>query len=216
MRDPSSGRRAPAAPGRDVAAAPGCAGRRTAGWLRPLALVLVLGLAVTLLWVAGEQGWTSADVVTAVRRAGPWGAAGFVVAFACVQPLGISGHVFCIAAVALWPPWQALALAWAGAVGSAMVAMGVTRWLAFDAVQARLSPRLRSMQDRLVRGGWRAAFVVRLVAFTAHPVQVLFGVVPLPFGRVLSATVLAFLPTVALDVFFGGKLLAAVGWGGVS
>ena len=94
-----------------------------------------VALGVALFQSGGEEGWTPARVAQIVSEAGSWGVVGFVVAFAVLQPLGISGHVFCLAAVALWPPWEATLWAWTGAVGSSLVSMAIARWVAHDFIR---------------------------------------------------------------------------------
>ncbi|MCO4763460.1 MAG: VTT domain-containing protein [Myxococcales bacterium] len=155
-----------------------------------------------------SQGWTTTQLIEVIRDAGPWGIVGFLIAFALIQPLGISGHVFCLAALVLWPPWLAFILAWIGAVGSAMVSVGLARLLIVGAVPERF----KGLEKRLTGGGWWTVMIVRLFTFTAHPVQYLMGVLPIPTVRVLTTTMVAFAPTVALDVFLGGEVLKFIGW----
>ena len=180
--------------------------------LRWTLLLVLIGLGVLMVRFGGDGGWTAARVAESVQQAGSWGALAFVVAFAVLQPVGISGHIFCLAAAALWPPWQATLLAWAGAVGSAMVSMGLARWVAHDFIRARLPERVKRWEARLVDGGWMAVFVVRLMTFTTPPVQYLMGVLPLPLGRVVTATAAGFLPMVVVDVWLGGEVLQWLGW----
>ncbi len=66
-----------------------------------LALVGVILLDIVLYRSGGEAGWTSARVAETVSGAGSWGIVGFILAFSFLQPLGVSGHVFCFAATAL-------------------------------------------------------------------------------------------------------------------
>ena len=64
-------------------------------------LVGVILLDIVLYRSSGEAGWTSARVAETVSGAGSWGIVGFILAFSFLQPLGVSGHVFCFAATAL-------------------------------------------------------------------------------------------------------------------
>lgn len=174
-------------------------------------LTLLVGAAIVVLVVHGmQEGVDRPAVVARVREAGAWGVVGYLVAFWLLQPFGVSGHVFALAAALLWPPWLAFLLAWAGTIGTSVVSFAFARYLAFDWVQARLPERVRRYEQWMIERGLWGVFLVRLLTFTMHPVQFMMGVVRVPFGTMLLGTALGFAPTVGLDVFLGGRVLEPV------
>ncbi|MCZ7685655.1 MAG: hypothetical protein M5U28_45505 [Sandaracinaceae bacterium] len=67
---------------------------------RGVLLLLAVAAGVTL-YLSGAFD-DPERTVAVVRSAGAWGALAFVLAFALFQPLGVSGHVFGLAAAAIW------------------------------------------------------------------------------------------------------------------
>lgn len=144
--------------------------------------------------------------VELIRAAGAWGAIAYVAAFALLQPLGISGHVFGLAAAVIWGGPEGFALALVGAVGSACVSFGYARYVAYDWVQARIPARVRKYEAWVVERGLLGVVVYRLLTFTMHPAQLLMGTLRVRFGTMVLGTTLGFAPAVAIDVFLGGEL----------
>lgn len=175
-----------------------------------VAVVVVAGLLALLASGAADD----LDVHTlaqSVRDAGRWGILAYLLAFAFVQPLGISGHIFVLTAALIWPPWTAFGLALAGAVGSASTSFAFSRYIAFDWVQARLPSKIRPYEQWVVSRGLVGVAIVRLMSFTMHPVQYMMGTLRLSFGTMLLGTIIGFVPAVAIDVFLGGRVLDALG-----
>lgn len=77
-----------------------------------VAILLLAGMA--LVWWLRPWSRSPSDVVAAVRGAGALAAVAFLLAFALVQPLGLSGHIFVLAGVVLWPPMMAFSLGTGG------------------------------------------------------------------------------------------------------
>ena len=167
-------------------------------------LVLAIAAAVAL-WSSGAFE-DPERTVALVRDAGAWGALAFVLAYAFLQPLGVSAHVFGIAAAAIWGGWPAFALALTGATGSAVTSFGYARYVAYDWVQARIPERLRRYESWVVDRGIVGIFVYRLVLFTMIPSQFLMGTLRVRFVPMLIGTVLGFAPTVAVQIFLGEHL----------
>lgn len=167
-------------------------------------LVLAIAAAIAL-YLSGAYE-DPERTVGLVREAGAWGAIAYVVAFAFLQPLGVSAHVFGVAAAAIWGGLPAFGLALAGAVGSACTSFGYARYVAYDFVQERIPERLRKYESWIVDRGLWGIFLYRLITFTMIPAQLLIGTLRVRFLPMLIPTALGFAPTVAVDVFLGGKL----------
>lgn len=168
---------------------------------------MVLGAVTAVVLTGSSTGMTVERVAELVRDAGVLGAVGYLAAFSLVQPLGMSGHVFVLAAALVWRPFVAFPLALAGSLGAALVSFGFARYVAYDWVQARLPKRVRKYEQWLVDRGLRGVALYRLFTFTMHPAMLMMGTARVPLGRMLAGTALGFAPTVALDIVFGGELL---------
>ncbi len=174
--------------------------------LRLAAVLLVIGLVLALIFSGALDDFSLEKTAAWVRAFGPWGLVLFVLAFAFVQPLGVSGHTFVLAAALVWPPELAFFLSWLGAIGSSLVNVAFARWVAYDWVQARIPDRLRKYERWLERG-LGGVIVFRLITFTLHPAQLLIGVLKVPLPRLVLGTAIGFIPQIAIDVWFGGALL---------
>lgn len=175
------------------------------GWIRRVVLVVVaLAAAAALYWSGAFDDPERA--VAVVRDAGLLGALAYLAAFSFLQPLGVSGHVFGVAAAAIWGGPMAFGLALTGAVGSACVSFGYARYVAYDWVQARIPARFRRYETWIVERGLLGMVLVRLLTFTTIPVQLAMGTLRVRFGTMVLGTAIGFAPTVAIDVFLGGRL----------
>ena len=82
---------------------------------------------------------------------GPWGYVAFVVAYAALQPFGVPGTVFIIAAPLIWPWPVAFALSMAGTMAASVVGFSFARFVARDWVAKRIPARFREYDEALER-----------------------------------------------------------------
>ncbi|MBC8067087.1 MAG: TVP38/TMEM64 family protein [Deltaproteobacteria bacterium] len=177
-----------------------------------------LKLAVGLLLLAGVVALLLADVHRSLDPAamrerllgwGPWGPAAFLLAFAVLQPVGVSAHAFIVAATLVWSPFAGMLLSWAGVLASSTTSFWFGRWMGREWVQSRLPARLRRWDGALEDHGFRTVLVMRLLLFTLGPMQLMLGVSKVRFGSYLAATAIGVLPVVAIESYIGG---AVVDW----
>lgn len=174
---------------------------------RKLSVLLVVVSLVIGLFASGVLDSFSLERTTElIRGSGPWGIALYILAFALLQPLGLSGNMFTVVAGLVWPVWLALVIALVGAFGSAMVNVAFARYVAFDWVQARIPARVRRYEQWLTDRGLWGVIVFRVLTFTAHPAQLLIGVMKLPLPRLMLGTALGFIPAVVMGVVLGGEV----------
>jgi uncharacterized membrane protein YdjX (TVP38/TMEM64 family) len=180
-------------------------------------LVTTLALVLGLFFSGALDGFSLERTASLIRGSGPWGIAVYVLAFALLQPLGLSGNMFTVVAGLVWSPWLALPLALAGAFGSAMVNVAFARYVAFDWVQARIPPRLRRYERWVAERGLVGVVLYRVATFTLHPAQLLIGVLKVPLPRLVAGTLIGFIPPVCMGVLLGGEvtrwLLGVLGLG---
>lgn len=166
--------------------------------------VLAVALAVAL-WASGAFDDPEATVQL-VRDAGAWGVVAYLVAFTVLQPFGISGHAFTLAAAVVWGGAVGFALAMIGALGAASVGFVFARYVAFEWVQARIPARLRRYESWLVDRGLVGVILFRTFTFTAPPAQLLVGTLRIPYSTMIVGTAIGLVPGIAIDIFLGGAV----------
>ncbi|MEM9863533.1 MAG: VTT domain-containing protein [Myxococcota bacterium] len=166
---------------------------------------LWLGLFVALFASGVSRDVSVDELVERVHDAGPWGALAYLGAFSVLQPLGITSHVFAIGAALVWPPGLAIVLALIGANGAAATSFLLARFVLFDWVRARLSPRVLALEGRFIARGLRGLVMLRLLSFTTQPVNWLLGTTAVPFRASVVSGLIGFIPVITFDVVFGGE-----------
>lgn len=191
--------------------APPVAARSAKRWrtLARGALLLLLAGAVAAVFATDLHNRVDVgDLRDRMRDAGWAGAAGFVVALALLQPVGVSVYLFMISASAVWPAPLAVLLSWLGIMGAGVVSFGFSRFVAYDWVHARLGARLDRWDRRLATTGFRTVLVTRLLFFTTVPVQLMYGISSVRFRDFVAGSALGVLPTTVLGVAIGSRVAA--------
>ena len=169
--------------------------------------LLFLAAVLVLLFGGLHENLNAATVRDWLQASGVWGPVLFLVAFALLQPLGLSAHVFILAASLVWHPVVALLLSWTGTVAGGCVAFGFARYVGHEWVQARIPERLKKYDAALQTNGFRTVLVLRLLMFSFGPMQLMLGVSKVRFGPFLAGTVLGVLPLVAAETFLGASIV---------
>jgi len=172
-------------------------------------LAVVIALVIGLFASGALNTFSLERTTELIRSSGPWGVVVYLLAFAFLQPLGLSGNMFTVVAGLVWSTWLALLLALAGAMGSAMVNVAFARYVAFDWVQARIPLRVRKYERWLTDRGVWGVILFRAATFTLHPAQLLIGVMQVPLPRLILGIAIGFIPAVVMGVVLGGQ---AVRW----
>lgn len=180
--------------------------RRAARIRRVVVALLAVATAVAL-WASGAFEDPEATVAR-VREAGAWGVVAYLTAFALLQPFGISGHAFTLAAAVVWGGALGFGLALLGGLGAATTGFVFARYVAFDWVQARIPARLRKYEAWLVERGLVGVILFRTFTFTAPPAQLLVGTLRIPYRTMIAGTAIGLVPGIAVDIFLGGALWA--------
>lgn len=176
-------------------------------WLRFFLGIAILGAVVALLLSGVTEDLSPASIRGHLLDSGPWGPALFVLAFAALQPFGLSAHVFIVGAALVWPPLVAMTLSWAGAVLAGCTSFGFARFMGREWVQARLPERVRRYDERLATHGFRTVLVMRLLLFTFGPMQLMFGVSRVRFVPFVLASAIGLLPMIAVASFVGAGVV---------
>ena len=178
-------------------------------------LLLVLTVVVVAALVA-RAGWI--DQLTEIRRltatiaaSGPLGMALFLVAYTLLQPFGVPGTVFVVAAPLIWPWPVAFALSMTGTMGASVVGFSFARFVARDWVAQRLPQRWRRYDADLESHGLRTVFLLRMIFWMPQPLHALFGLSRVPFWTHVWGSLFGYVPPLLAVSYFGSQMFDADG-----
>lgn len=188
------------------------AASRTQRYAR-VGLVLVVALAA---FVAYRQGWFAqvADprrFTRTVLDMGIWGYAAFLLTYTLLQPFGVPGTVFIVAAPLIWPWPVAFALSLIGTMGASVVGFSFARFVARDWVSARIPERFRKYEDALARDGFRTVVLLRLIFWMPQLLHAFLGVSKVRFWTHFWGSVLGYIPPLFVVSYFGARIFDADG-----
>ena len=181
-------------------------------WARIATVLLVVGLLLWA-WRAGLFAELSHPqrLAQAIVALGARGMIGFVLAYAVLQPFGIPGTVFVVAAPLIWPWPIAFALSVVGTMSASVVGFSFARFVARDWVAARIPERFRRYDDALARHGFRTVFVLRLIFWMPQVLHGFLGVSKIPFWTHFWASLLGYLPPLFVVSYFTAEVFDAHG-----
>jgi uncharacterized membrane protein YdjX (TVP38/TMEM64 family) len=139
-------------------------------------------------------------------RLGPWGYLAFIAAYAALQPFGVPGTVFIMAAPLIWPWPVAFALSMTGTMAASVVGFSFARFVARDWLASKVPARFRKYDDALARRAFTTVFVLRLVFWMPPMLHVFFGVSKVRFSTHFWGSLLGYLLPLFLVSFFGQAL----------
>lgn len=172
-------------------------------------------------WIAGAVALAAAVVVLATTTEvfatltdadrfrvwldglGAWGPVLFVVGMVVFVSLGVPGVPFVVAAGVVWPNGLAFVLSMLGGLGSSTVGFVVARRAGRDAVEPRLSPRLRRWDARLSEGGVWPVILIRFVGYLAAPFDWVLGLSRVRYRAFLIGTAIGLVPQTILLLVLG-------------
>jgi uncharacterized membrane protein YdjX (TVP38/TMEM64 family) len=197
------------APGAPVAPDPAAARA-----LRNLKIGAVAAVAVGLV-VAERMGLFEmfgepARIKQALIDLGPWGYVAFVVAYAALQPFGVPGTVFILAAPLIWPWPVAFAFSMAGTMAASVVGFSFARFVARDWVSKRVPARFRAYDEALEKRAFFTVVMLRLIFWMPPMLHVFFGVSRVPFWTHFWGSLVGYILPLLLTAYFGQKVFDAM------
>ena len=142
--------------------------------------------------------------------AGAWGYLAFVAAFWLLQPFGVPGTVFVVAAPLIWAWPIAFTLSMVGAMGASVIGFALTRFVARDWLEPRIPARFKRYNDALERRAFLTVFVLRLVFWMPQVLHAFFGVSKVRGWTHFWGSLLGYLLPLFLLSFFGQKVFDAM------
>jgi uncharacterized membrane protein YdjX (TVP38/TMEM64 family) len=184
-------------------------------WLRyaRLALVFVVIAALVLAYRAGLFAEVSdpKSFSQAVVAMGAWGYIGFIIAYTCLQPFGVPGTVFVVAAPLIWPWHIAFVLSMIGTMGASVVGFSFARFVARDWVASRIPKRFRKYDEALENHAFRTVFTLRLIFWMPQVLHGFLGVSKVPFWTHFWGSLFGYIPPLFMVSFFASQVFDASG-----
>jgi uncharacterized membrane protein YdjX (TVP38/TMEM64 family) len=137
---------------------------------------------------------------------GPWGYLAFVAAYAVLQPFGVPGTVFIIAAPLIWPWRTAFVLSMTGTMLASVVGFSFARFVAKDWVEKRIPPRLRKYDEALSKNAFQTVVLLRLILWMPQVLHSFLGVSKVPFWTHFWGSLVGYIPPLLLVSYLGGEL----------
>jgi len=137
---------------------------------------------------------------------GAWGYLAFIASYAALQPFGVPGTVFIMAAPLIWPWPVAFALSMAGTMAASVVGFSFARFVARDWVATMVPPRFKKYDEAIARRGFVTVFVLRLVFWMPPLLHAFFGLSKVGFWTHFWGSAAGYVIPLFLVSFFGEKL----------
>ncbi len=141
---------------------------------------------------------------------GPWGYAAFVLSYAALQPFGVPGTVFVVAAPLIWPWPIAYALSMTGTMAASVVGFSFARFVARDWISPRIPARFQKYNDALASRALSTVFLLRLIFWMPPLLHAFFGVSKVRFQTHFFGSLMGYTIPLFLLSFFGQKLFDAL------
>lgn len=180
------------------------------------AKVAAIAAVLVVLAVAWRLGVLSqvADPKTLSRtlvEMGPWGYVAFIAAYAVLQPFGVPGTVFIVAAPLIWPWETAFVLSMTGTMFASVIGFSFARFVAKDWISSRIPARFRKYDEALERNGFETVVVLRLLFWMPQVLHSFLGVSKVRFWTHFWGSFVGYIPPLLLVSYLGGRMFDASG-----
>jgi uncharacterized membrane protein YdjX (TVP38/TMEM64 family) len=142
---------------------------------------------------------------------GAWGYFAFILAYTVLQPFGVPGTIFIVAAPLIWPWQTAFALSMVGTMSASVVGFSFARFVARDWVAARIPARLKKYDAALERNAFQTVVVLRLVLWMPQVLHFFLGVSKVGFWTHFFGSLVGYVPPLFLVSYLGGEMFDASG-----
>lgn len=174
-------------------------------------LVVLAGLAISYRLGVFSNVSDPKSFAQAVVALGVWGYVGFVVAYTLLQPFGVPGTVFVVAAPLIWPWPVAFALSMVGTMGASVVGFSFARFVARDWVSARIPLRFRKYDEALERNAFLTVFLLRLIFWMPQVLHGFLGVAKVRFWTHFWGSFLGYIPPLLVVSYFASQVFDSTG-----
>lgn len=177
-----------------------------------IALVLLVAAVLGVAWRTGvlRRFADPASVKVTLLALGPWGYAVFVLAYAVLQPFGVPGTVFIMAAPLIWPWPVAFGLSMAGTMAASVVGFSFARFVARDWIAPRIPERFRRYDEALASRAFATVFTLRLIFWMPPLLHAFFGVSKVRFATHFWGSLFGYVIPLLAVSYFGQRLFDAL------
>ncbi|HYQ15571.1 MAG TPA: VTT domain-containing protein, partial [Polyangiaceae bacterium] len=137
---------------------------------------------------------------------GPWGYAAFIAAYTILQPFGVPGTVFVMAAPLIWPWPEAFALSMVGTMSASVVGFMFARLVARDWISKWIPERFRKYEAALESRGFTTVAVLRFLFWMPPLLHAFFGVSRVGFWAHFWGSLLGYLVPLFVVSYFGPQI----------
>lgn len=178
-----------------------------------LALVALVLALLALAWAGGvfERLREPRELARALVAMGGWGYLAFIAAYAALQPFGVPGTVFVVAAPLIWPWPTAFALSMTGTMLASVVGFSFARFVARDWLTARIPPRLRRYSAAMERRAFQTVVILRLIFWMPQALHSFFGVSQVGFWTHFWGSLVGYVPPLLLVSYLGASIFDEAG-----
>ncbi|MGH7279953.1 MAG: TVP38/TMEM64 family protein [Polyangiaceae bacterium] len=181
---------------------------------RRLKIAIVVAVIVLLLTAERvgilRQLKEPSELARSLVALGAWGYLAFIVAYALLQPFGIPGTVFVVAAALIWPWPIAFALSMTGTMAASVVGFSFARLVARDWIAKRIPERFKKYDDALAARAFLTVFTLRIIFWMPPLLHAFFGVSKVRFWTHFWGSFVGYLLPLFLMSYFGEKLFEMV------
>jgi uncharacterized membrane protein YdjX (TVP38/TMEM64 family) len=179
--------------------------------VRIAAVVAVLALLATAHFTGVLQRFGDPEgLARTLVELGPWGYAAFVAAYTALQPFGVPGTVFIMAAPLIWPWQEAFALSLAGTMSASVVGFSFARLVARDWVAGLIPERFRKYETALAARGFSTVVLLRFLFWMPPLLHAFFGVSRVRFWTHFWGSLVGYLVPLFLVSYFGQQIFDAL------
>jgi uncharacterized membrane protein YdjX (TVP38/TMEM64 family) len=137
---------------------------------------------------------------------GAWGYVGFIAAYTLLQPFGVPGTVFIIAAPLIWPWPVAFVLSMVGTMAASVVGFSFARFVARERVAKVIPARFQRYDEALTRRGFATVFLLRFIFWMPPLLHAFFGVSRVRFSTHFWGSLVGYVIPLLVVSYFGQKL----------
>ena len=144
-------------------------------------------------------------------RASAWAPLVAILAYVLLSSLGAPQIVLITAVVVAFGPWAGLLYSWSGKMIACSVGFAVGRRFGAEILARRASPRVAMVMQHLVRQGFWASALIRLVpTIPSVLINIAAGATAMRFRDFIVGTALGSVPKMALYAFGGAAAMEAM------
>jgi uncharacterized membrane protein YdjX (TVP38/TMEM64 family) len=178
--------------------------------LAAVALVVCMLAAAYRLGILARFGDPKTLARTLVEMGG-WGYVAFIVAYMVLQPFGVPGTVFVVAAPLIWPWKTAFALSMTGTMLASIVGFSFARFIARNWIASRIPARLRRYDDVLEQRPFQTVALLRLLLWMPQALHFFLGVSKVRFWTHFWGSLVGYTVPLFLVSYLGAEMFDSSG-----